>query len=30
MLRPTTTPGPGKIPTLAQMIQLARVAARSL
>ena len=27
MRRPTTTPGPGKIPTLAQMIQLARVAA---
>ena len=30
MLRPTSTPGRGKIPTLAQMIQLARVAARSL
>jgi hypothetical protein len=30
MLRPTSTPGRGRIPTLAQMIQLARVAARSL
>jgi hypothetical protein len=30
MLRPTSTPGREKVPTLAQMIQLARVAARSL
>jgi hypothetical protein len=30
MLRPTSTPGPGKIPSLAQMIQLARVAARGM
>jgi hypothetical protein len=30
MLRPTSTPGPGRIPSLAQMIQLARVAARGM
>jgi hypothetical protein len=30
MLRPTPTPGRGRIPSLAQMIQLARVAARGL
>ncbi len=30
MLRPTTTPGPGKLPSMAQVVQLARVAARSI
>jgi hypothetical protein len=30
MLRPTSTPGLGRIPSLAQMIQLARVAARGM
>ena len=30
MLRPTSTPGRGRIPSLAQMIQLARVAARGM